>query len=338
MPAIREAELAGALKRGGSAIRGVLIFGSEEARVAALAEQVIRSLAAPEDVTRLQAQVLRSDPALLDDALRSQSFLGGRQLVYVTDVSDSHVKIVEPMLQSSAAVNFLVMVAGNLGKSSPLRVLCEESAGFFAVPVYEDKPADILDLVGKRLSSEGLRFSEEAADRFMALCGTDRLLALNEAEKLLLYARGQAVISADDVSASCGDQAGFGVDALIDAALSGDAMAADRMMYAFDDAELRSVLPVLSSHVSRLSTLRSDAERLGGVEAALRMAKPPVFFARKHAFSQQLRAFDSDGLFRAQSAIEKTVEESRRMSGLAQELVSRLLLSLAAEARRGLRG
>ena len=338
MPAIREAELAGALKRGGSAIRGVLIFGSEEARVAALAEQVIRSLAAPEGVTRLQAQVLRSDPALLDDALRSQSFLGGRQLVYVTDVSDSHVKIVEPMLQSSAAANFLVMVAGSLGKSSPLRVLCEESAVFFAVPVYEDKPADILDLVGKRLSSEGLRFSEEAADRFMALCGTDRFLALNEAEKLLLYARGQAVISADDVSASCGDQAGFGVDALIDAALSGDAMAADRMMYAFDDAELRSVLPVLSSHVSRLSTLRSDAERLGGVEAALRMAKPPVFFARKHAFSQQLRAFDSDGLFRAQSAIEKTVEESRRMSGLAQELVSRLLLSLAAEARRGLRG
>jgi DNA polymerase-3 subunit delta len=337
MPVVREAELAGTLKRGATSVRGVLVHGSEEARVAGLAEQVIRSIAAAEDVTRLPAQSLRGDPAMLDDALRAQSFLGGRQLVLVADVTDAHAKLLEPVLQSSVASNFLVLTSGTLGKSSALRLLCEEATGFLVVPVYEDKPADILGFVEKRLAAEELRFSEEAADRFMALCGTDRLLALNEAEKLALYARGQGVIAADDVTACCGDQAGFGVDALIDASLSGDAMAADRMMYALDDSDWKSVLPILSAHVSRLCALRADADRLGGVEAAMRVARPPVFFARKHAFSQQLRAFDIDSLLRAQTAVEKTVEESRRFAGLSQELVSRLLLSLAAEARRGLR-
>ena len=337
MPVVREAELAGALKRGATSVRGILVYGSEEVLVAGLAEQVIRSIAAAEDVTRLAAQSLRSDPAMLDDALRAQSFLGGRQLVHVGDVTDAHAKLLEPVLQSSVASNFLVLTAGTLGKSSALRLLCEEATGFLVVPVYEDKPADILGFVEKRLAAEGLRFSEEASDRFMALCGTDRLLALNEAEKLTLYARGQGVIAAGDVTACCGDQAGFGVDALIDASLSGDAMAADRMMYALDDSDWKSVLPILSAHVSRLSTLRADADRLGGVEAAMLVARPPVFFARKHALTQQLRAFDSDSLLRAQAAVETAVEESRRLAGLAQELVSRLLLSLAAEARRGLR-
>jgi DNA polymerase-3 subunit delta len=334
---VREADLANALKRGRQSLRGVLVYGGDEARVAGVVDTVVGSVAAPEDVTRLQSSALRAEPVLLDDALRAQSFLGGPQAVLVSDVGDQQAKLVESAILVSPRGNFLVLAAGALGKSSPLRTLCEQAEDFLTVAIYEDKPSDILNLVARKLEAQGLRLSAEAADRFMALCGTDRSLALSEAEKLALFAHGQGEISADDVLASCGDQASFGVDALIDAALSGDSIAADRMMYALDDGDWRSILPLLSMHVGRLAGLRLDADRLGGIEAALRGARPPVFFARKQAFSNQLRAFDGDGLLRAQGAIEKSVEESRRFPALANDLVSRLFFSLAAEARRGLR-
>ena len=338
MATVREAELATALRRGKTSLRGLLVYGSDESRVAGVVEQAVRSMAAAEDVTRLQSSVFKSDPAVLDDALRAQSFLGGPQLVLLSDVSDQHAKVIEPALALSPRGNFLVLQAGSLGKTSALRALCEQAADVLVVPIYEDRPSDVLELVTARLATDGLRMTDEAADRFMALCGTDRALALGEAEKLALYARGQNEITSDDVIASCGDQANFGIDAMIDAALAGDSVAADRMMYTLDDSDWRSILPLLSLHVARLAALRGDVDRLGGIESALRSAKPPAFFARKQAFSNQLRAFDSEALVRAQSAIEKTVEDSRRHAALANELVSRLFFSLAAEARRGLRG
>ncbi|NMD07073.1 MAG: hypothetical protein GYA66_03750 [Phyllobacteriaceae bacterium] len=124
---------------------------------------------------------------------------------------------------------------------------------------------------------------------------------------------------------------------MIDAVFAGDSLAADRMLHSLDEGEWRSVLPLLSAHVARLAGLRLEADRLGGVDAALRAARPPVFFGRKSAFSQQLKALDVEALIRVQVAVEQTVEQSRRTADLAPEMISRLLMSLAAEARRGMR-
>ena len=121
MTVVREAELPAALKRAGASLRGVLVYGGDETRVSGVVDQVVKSIASPEDVTRLQAGALKSDPAILDDALRSQSFLGGRQLVLVSDVGDFHAKLLEPLLQLPGNLNFLVLSAGSLGKSSALR-------------------------------------------------------------------------------------------------------------------------------------------------------------------------------------------------------------------------
>lgn len=337
MAVIREADLGDTLKRRSNSATGLLVYGGEAARVSAVVDQSLKFLAKPEDVTRLQVASLRSDPALLDDALRSQSFLGGRQVVLVEDVTDQQAKLIEPVLADVCGGNFLVLAAGSLSKSSALRSLCEGSERFFVTPIYEDRPSDILELVLKFLRQNGLSFDEEAGERFMALCGTDRLLALNEAEKLVLYCRGQGVVGAADVVACCGDQASYGLDGVIDAALAGDSLAADRMLHALEESEWRSLLPILSAHVARLTSMRLDADRMGGIEAALRAARPPVFFGRKSAFAQQLKAFDADALLKAQVAVEHTVEQSRRLSDLASEMISRLLMSLAAEARRGLR-
>ena len=337
MAVVREADLFTSLKRMLPGVVGLLVYGGDDARVSSLSEQSLKSIANSEDVTRLSVSALRSDPALLDDALRSQSFLGGKQVVVVDGVTDSFANLLETFLLVQSELNFLVLTAGSLSKSSALRRLCEAATNFLVVAVYEDRPSDVLDAVAGQLRRDGLIFGVDAAERFMALCGSNRQLALKETEKLVLYCAGQVEVSAHDVVASCGDQSSYGLDSLIDAALSGDSLAVDRMLHTLDDNDWRSVLPIVSNHVSRLTGLRVDVERLGGTEAAFRTAKPPVFFGRKAALSQQLRAFDVEALVRVQVAIEAAVEQTRHFSDLAPELVSRLLLSLAAEARRGLR-
>ena len=337
MTAIRESEFLDVLKRRSTQLNGALVYGADEALVASIVATALKQLSRPEDVTRLEPTNLRDDPARLDDAVRSQSLLGGRQIVVLDGCAEHHAKQVEGFITASSPGNFLLLVSASLGKSSVLRTLAEEAENFLLVPVYDDKPADIRQRVVRLLSSHGLSFTEGAGERFTALCGTDRSLAMSEAGKLVLYCDGQTEVSEADVIASCGDQSSYGLDALIDATLAGDSLAADRMFHALDDGEWRSLLPILASHVARLTQLRSDADKLGGVESALRSARPPVFFGRKSAFSQQLKAFDLDALLQTQVSVEHAVEQSRRLPDLAPELVGRLLLSLAAEARRGLR-
>jgi len=337
MVAVRESKFLDVLKRRSTQLNGALVHGADEALVTSIVDAALRQLSRPEDVTRLEASALSDDPARLDDAIRSQSFLGGRQVVVLNGCGEHHGKVVERYITASSVGNFLLLVSGSLGKTSALRTTAEEADDFLLVAVYDERPADILQRVVRVLSSHGLSFVKGAGERFTALCGTDRTLALNEAEKLILYCHGQTVVDESDVIACCGDQASHDLDALVDATLGGDSLAADRMFHALEDGEWRSLLPILSSHVSRLTQLRSEADRLGGVEGALRSARPPVFFGRKAAVSQQLKVFDLDALLQTQVSVEHAVEQSRRLPDLAPELVGRLLLVLAAEARRGLR-
>lgn len=68
----------------------------------------------------------------------------------------------------------------------------------------------------------------------MALCGTDRLLAARRGRKagaVLPWAKHHF---SGKFIACCGDQASYGLDGVIDAALAGDSLAADRMLHALE--------------------------------------------------------------------------------------------------------
>ncbi len=337
MAVVREAKLSDVLKQRSSSINGLLIYGGDPAQVAGVTESALKQLAKPEDIRRLSVAALREDPASLDDALRSLSFLGGREVILLEGLGDAQAKLVEPFVLATQPGNFLLLSAGSLSKTSVLRGSCELAERFFVVAVYEDAPSDVLAHVTTYLSGSSLTFAEGAAERFLMLCGTERSQALREAEKLALYCQGQDEISEVDVLASCGDQADFGIEAVIDQTLVGDSAAADRMYHALDEAAGKSLLPVMSAHVVRLCALRAEFDRTGNLELALRTARPPVFQGRKLLIKRQLEILNLDRLVALQLLVENAILQTRQNAQLAHATTSRLLLSLAAESRKALR-
>ena len=160
MAALRESELAGFLKSKAETAAGLLVYGSDAAGVAAVVERIIRGMAAGGEVRRLQASELRADPALFDEAVRAMSLLGGRELIIVEDCDDSIVGSVSA-LGEVAQGNFALLVAGSLSKASKLRKFFEEAGNCFVLPVYEPKPADIL-----QRRSEERRVGKECRSRW----------------------------------------------------------------------------------------------------------------------------------------------------------------------------
>lgn len=333
-----ESELVAQLGKKHPNLNGVLLFGTEEASIASAARQIIATLKLDDEPSRLVAASLRSDGAALDQAFRSMSLLGGRQAVVVEGCDEAHLPWLQPVIESRSLGNFVVLLAGSLNKSSKLRTSATDSTMFLTCGFYAESNESVLNRIRMNARTRGMAFAEGAAERFLELTGPDRGICENEFEKLCAYIHPAIEVGLADVEASCGDQASFDFDKLIEAVMDGRLEDADRI---FDtlraDGEWRQALILLQMHLARLEQVRAALDRGDDLERAFRAAKPPVFFAAQKSMARQAKVFGLSDIAKAQVFVQQAILQSRQLGDLAETISARATLSLARTARQ-LRG
>ena len=311
-------------------MNGILVHGVDAAAVAGLGRQVASQLGGTPQ--RVDVASAKASIGVFQDSFLSLSLLGDREILFVDGADDSCLKFLEVSLVFEQPANFVILLADSLSKSSKLRAACEASKLFAALALYEEDRGKLYARVEKHLVSLGLRWAEGAEEAFFASVGTDRMIVLQEAEKLVTYCHGQTEISESDVNEVCGDTAEFDADQLIDAVLGGDLESTDRIMTSLGN-DTRSFFMVLQLHISKLQSLRTEMERGQTLDMVVKNAKPPIFFKRKAAITNQLRKLELNDLVDIQETISATTFQSRKNAGLADAINNRALLSLARLAR-----
>ena len=110
---------------------GLLIYGGDAMRVALRRQEVISALVGPTGeeemrLSRLAAATLRKDPAMLQDALKAQSFFPGPRVVFLEEATDTIAKTVDAALQDWQPGDAqLIITASQLAARSALRKLFE---------------------------------------------------------------------------------------------------------------------------------------------------------------------------------------------------------------------
>ena len=135
---------------------------------------------------------------------------------------------VGPILEMPLQDTLVVVEAGDLAKSSPLRTLCERSPKALAIPCYGDDSKNLGVVVDEALRGAGLTITRDAREAVLASLGGDRLATRSEIAKLALYVHGRKQIAIDDVDAVMSDVSSLAIDAVIDAAFGGDRIASTR--------------------------------------------------------------------------------------------------------------
>ena len=126
---------------------GLLIFGQDPMRVALRRQQVIAALlgpAAAEEMrlTRLAGSEVRSDPALVLDAIKVAGFFPGHRAVFVEDATDACGPAILSVLENwQDGDATLIVTAGALKASSKLRKGFEAHPNAFAAAIYDDPPS-----------------------------------------------------------------------------------------------------------------------------------------------------------------------------------------------------
>lgn len=338
MVALKGREIDAFVARPDAARPVVLVFGPDTGLVRERVEALIKaSVDDPRDpfsLARLESDDLADGPQRVVEEATTVPLFGGRRAVLVKPGARNIVPAIETLLASPPADCRVVIEAGDLKRSAPLRALCEKSRSAAALPCYADDDRDLARLIDDELRAASLTIAPDARAALMPLLGGDRLASRGELRKLALYARGKGRVEIGDVLAVVANASTLALDGVVDAAFAGRTVELESELSKADEAGTApgSLIFAAQRQVAALHKARLAIE--DGPPASPQARPIYVHFSRQGAVDAALKVWTAARLARAMQQVAEAQLESRRQPALADAIARRLLLSLAVNARR----
>ncbi len=333
MVAIKAAAADAAVARPDPGLFCFLLYGPDLGLVAERAQHLARSAVDdPNDafaLVRIDGDEIASDPERLLDEAHTIPLFGGRRALWIRAGSRPIHSAVEKLLTGPTPDARVVIEAGNLGKSAPLRTLCEKSPKTAAIPCFADNDAAIARLVERELGEAGLRIDADARQALLASLGSDRLTTRQEIGKLALYAHGTERVTLADVDAAVADVSSVALDDAVDAVFSGDLAGLERGLSTLSASGIPVSAALLAAqrHALQLHKVR-------GSNAPIERAWPGLHFRRKQAVEAALQRWPLARMDNVVQRLASAVLETRRAGAFGEIIARRTLAQIAGEARR----
>ena len=340
MTAVKAHEADGLIRRGPDPrLPVILVYGPDTGlvteRAKHLAESFVTDPGDPFALAKIDGDVLAGDPGRLVDEAGTVGLFGDKRAIWVRSGSRNYAPAVEAVLKAEISGTRIVVEAGDLAKSAPLRTLCERSPKALAIPCYPDDERALGDLIDRTLQEHGLRIAREAREMLSQSLGGDRRASLAEIEKLALYARDKGGVDLDDVEAVVSDVAPSVLTTLIDAAFAGRAGEAERDYRRFRHEGLDPSMMLGSALRHALQLLASRLEGPDKSPSLLVSNWRGLHFRRKSSVEAQLARWSPGALRQAVQILQEAVLACRRAEpNLAHAHASAALLRIAAAAAR----
>jgi DNA polymerase-3 subunit delta len=318
----------------------VLIYGPDAGLVHERAEALVRiSVDNPNDgfaLIRIDGEELSGNPYRLVEEASTVPMFGGRRAIWVKAGSRNIASAVEAVINAPSSDCRVVIEAGDLRKTSPLRAVCEKARNAAAIGCYADDERDIARVVDDEFKKAGLAIAPDARAALIPFLGGDRQATRNELRKLALYVHGRDRITVEDVMAVVADASAVALDNVIDAAFGGKP--ADVELH-FAKARGEGTAPgaivgAALRHLSNLHRMRIAVEEGQSVMGAVEGARPPIHFRRKNAVNAALQVWTTAKLIDAMKALADALLQTRLQANLADAIAQRSLMTLATAARR----
>ena len=166
MTALKAADVDAFVARPDAARPVVLIYGPDSGLVSERAQTIVRaSVDNPDDpfsLVRIEGDDLSGNPLRLVEEANTIPLFGGRRAIWVKPTSRNIASAVESLIAATSPDCRVVIEAGDLKKSSPLRTLCERAKNAVALPCYADGERELARLVDDEMKQAGLTIAPDA--------------------------------------------------------------------------------------------------------------------------------------------------------------------------------
>ncbi len=278
-------------------IRLFFVFGQDESAISSIAGALAARLGDSEAVD-MDSAMLRADPALLADEAASQSLFGGARHIRLTFMREEGLDALANLLSAEQAGNPVIATAGDLKKTSKLRMMVEASPRALAYICYPPSEAEAIDQVVAIAGSLGLRIDRSLAAQIARYTGQDRRLAAMELEKLSLYydasPERMMTVERDVLAALAAETAEEDVNALVNQMLSGEVKLLGRTIIEARAVGIEAIRIVraLQRRVAMLTGMRAKVEA-GAEPGSVVRGNRALFWKEQDMFVRQLRQWSA---------------------------------------------
>jgi DNA polymerase III subunit delta len=316
----------------------VLLYGPDNGLVTERAALIAKATAKddPANILSLDGDRVCDDPMSLADEANAISMFGGTRAIRVKNGRRQLQVALQPVFAAPPIDSRIIVEAGDLKGTAPLRALFEKHPKAVALPCYQDEGEAVRKLIASVMQEHGVAVEKAAGAALVELLGADRMRSRGELEKLALFCAGQGEVRLADVQEIVTDAAPLALNDLIDAAFSGEIKAIDaeatRNFAAGEDAG--RIVGAALRHALQLRDMRLAIEDgKSGFEAA-RAAR--AFGPRAELLARQAGNWSVARLDRAVKALAEAMLTARKTAAIAESTAVRALWSvaLAASARR----
>ena len=319
-------------------IRLFLFHGPDEGQSRALAQRLLRSLGAAKFA--MSGASVKSDPAALCDEAGAMSLFGEPRAIWIEPGGDETVAAAEALLQAQSIESRVIVIAGNLRKTSALLKLAENSPKAFAFAAYLPEGQDAERMAMEVGRSFGLKMSPTVAARIAGAAANDQAIVAQEMQKLAIYLdaspHAPKELDHDAVDAVGTDNAEGDVLRLADLALSGDVegLAEELALLLPGGSDGIPVVRSLQRRLLMLAPARARIERGESPDAVMTSLGKTLFWKDKAIVGRMLTQWDAERLAKVAERAGRLERGLMFSPAPGQEALGEELLAIAREARR----
>jgi DNA polymerase-3 subunit delta len=341
MVALKAHEVERFLAKPREGVRLFLLYGSDAGAMTERArriEQYALKRGRGETVLRVSSDELSGEPGRIVDEANSASLFGGEPVISLRVLDGRHnvFGAMQPLLEKPPAAGWVIIEAGELNPTSPLRKAFESSPAAVTLPTYPVDQRDLPKLIRAAAEEAGLAIEPAALELLVENFGGDRLAIRGEIEKLFLYVGERGVITQQDVEAIVGDTTGSAMDEIIDAALLGESEALESglMRLRAEAGSFASLGAAALRHLLSLQSLREAIDSGQSASEAVGYARPPIFSRRRPTVETELKQWPSEGIASARHTIDQAIYRTRLYPVVEDATISGALHTIGLTARR----
>jgi DNA polymerase III delta subunit len=178
-------------------ISSILIFGSESGLVSIrskeITKKIIQDNSDPFAINNISSKQIEENGNILFDEFFSTSIFGtNKKLIKINPATNKITKNLKAVLEvESTSDNFILLIANELDTSSSLRKFAEKSPKIAVIACYEDNIATISRIIREKFLENKINIESGVIEYINSKFGKNRLIILNEIEKIISYLDGQ---------------------------------------------------------------------------------------------------------------------------------------------------
>ena len=337
---IKPEQVEGIVKSLPPAIRGVIVYGSNEGMISTLSQQFIKTVSADIydafHVSYLDMADVSADVGALYAEYNAQSLMGGRRVVVIKDATNLLTKPLKELLAGSSSDSLLVITSSSLKTKDSLAVFAKDEDTFYGIGCYDDRDEDISQFASKFMDKNGFRIDRDAFQILCSRLSNDRKISQNELDKLITYMGDNKTIGINDILTVISDTSESSQEDLCYFVALGqtEKAAASYNRLIFEGDNPVTIIRSLSYHFMKLLDCAVKMEKGESADKVIFALRPPLMFFRKSAFQSQLRLWNRNRILSAINLLYQTERECKTTDLPAEQVASFALMRIANGVKR----